>query len=1305
MAHLTLSLLGGFAATLDGQPLTTFGADKARALLSYLLVEADRSHRRIALAALFWPESPAKKAAHNLSQTLLRLRRVLRENHTAAIEQPFLLVDSQEIRLNPLSSFYLDVAEFQAHIRAHKGHQHARDDDCLLCIGWLRQAVDLYRGDFLAGFSLSDSIPFEEWQLIQQEALHSQVVSALSMLVAHYERRGEPQQVEYYARRLVALEPWQEQAHLQLLTALAQGGQRGAALEQYASFSRALAEAFDMTPSSQARALYERIRAEDGRIPSTQPTPASAPPTAAGTIAPHGERRQVTALVCGRRNPAVADDPEEQIEQWTRCREQCGPILERYGGQRQPRQGLECLIYFGYPLAQEDAALRAVYAGLELVAAGQPDEMRVGIHTGLMVADDGSLVGDAPDLARACRHLAGPDQVALTTSVERLARGRFVCQAIGQVAPPGTTAALTVYRVAGESGVQTRLEWLAQQQRLTPFVGREAEAAQLVAWLETPVGRQCPVIVLRGEPGIGKSRLAREMRRQGRYDVWLESHCTPYLQNTSLSPLTRLLEQLLGFQADDPPGDKGDKLERTLVRLEMAQPAHSWLLALMLGLPTATPAPQTMTDGLRQQLRGSFLTLLARFTAAQTAVILIEDLQWADPSTLAWLDAAIEIVAATGCRLLLTHRTPFTLPWRPRPQLRHMPLGPLSLPQMAQMVVNLAEDMAAADAGRIITLTDGNPLFVEELTWAVLEAGTQLRRDAIPPTLRDSLLARLDRVGAAKETVGWAAALGREFTYALLTAVVPYDEQRLQTDLAALMAVDLLRSAADAAPPAYAFRHALIQETAYTALLKRTRQSYHRRIAETYAARFPHIAVANPELLAEHYYQAGLVPQAADHWLEAGERAMAQGATEEALAFFERVLALIDPADVGRRWGALSGREAVLALTGERLAQQETIAALFALADANDNPAWRAAALLCRLQLLNATGNYSAMPALADEAMGVARAAAKSELAARALCLKAVALTRLGDPSARRTAEEAAAYGQSAGDEWAIAYATGMLALHTAYTGDYARAVHAWRQVLDLVRRRGDRALESRALSNLGAAYQYLGLFDEAQSCLEEGVALCELIGDRQSRAYNLVNLGGVLLLRGDLAAAQALFEQMLVEAAVVEDASLRAGLQWDLGWLAQLSGDYEQAIQWLTTARQTYLELSMAARAAEATALLGRCALGQGQPAAARQEALQAWRYLEEYGAAAMDETVVTYLSVMMVIAATALETAVPGEPIAQMVAEAGYGLVMTRAEQISDPQWRQTFLENVPANRDMVVCWRQMQQVVAETPKTAEN
>ena len=600
MGHLSISLLGGFEVALDGQPLTAFGADKVRALLAYLAMEAGRPHRRAALAGLLWPELPEERAAHSLRQSLLLLRRALGESEPrAGAGEPFLVLGRQDIQFNPLSDYRLDVATFVELLRAVRQHGHASGESCGVCAGWLRDAVDLYRGDLLAGFTVRDSVPFEEWRVAQQEALHGQALEALGLLAEHYERQGAPGQVLATARRLLALEPWQERAQMQVMTALAQTGQDAAALEQYANYSRMLAGEFGLEPSAAVAALQAKIRAR--RLASREERVAAVQ---------QDERRQVTALVCRRQSPGGELDPEELRERQVWCQAQCLPVVERYGGQRQARAGSDCLVYFGYPVAQEDAARRAVAAGLGMVAAAAGgDQLRIGAHTGIMVSAGGELVGNVPELAGDVMRLAQPNGVVISVETERLVRGWFESQAL---AAPGAGGAALAYVVHGAREGQDRVGWLAEAHRLTPLAGREGELEQLVASVAASRSGQGQVVTVAGEPGMGKSRLVWELKQRcGEQVRWLESRCSPYFQNTSLYPIVGLLEELLGFESVEDGAARRAKLAAALARYDMGQPGTLWLLSVLLGLPVET-TPPAITQEQRERMREVSLTLLAR---------------------------------------------------------------------------------------------------------------------------------------------------------------------------------------------------------------------------------------------------------------------------------------------------------------------------------------------------------------------------------------------------------------------------------------------------------------------------------------------------------------------------------------------------------------------------------------------------------------------------------------------------------------------------------------------------------------------
>jgi len=1294
MSHLSLTFLGGFEVTLDGEPITTFGTDKVRALLAYLAIESARPHRRAELAARLWPDVPDTKAAHNLSQTLLRLRRALREPdaRTPSPQIPALLLTSQTIQFNPRCDHQLDVARFAELLKARRQHRHTTADSCPVCLQWLHQAVDLYRGDLLAGFFVRDSIAFEEWRIVKQEALLGQMVGALDQLAAEHERREEYDQMQAYARRQTALEPWREEAHLQLMRALALRGQTEAALEQYENFRHTLKQELGVQPSADATALVEQIRS--GALKGRKPDRAA---MLNGLL----ERRQVTVVVCSRANPAAHGDPEELYEQFSACEGPCENILTRFDGQRAPRHGGECMIYFGYPTSREDNARRAVDAGLALAAA-HASPARIGIHTGLMVASQrrglglpgSELVGDVPNLARACHNLAEPGVVLMTADTERLVAGWFDRERRESLTLPGHAASVDVYRAIKASGLPGRIE---QIQHLTSLVGREAELTQVMTCLDKVRHGQGQAVLVSGQAGIGKSRLMWEVKTATLAQlshsplIWLESRCSPYFQNTSLFPIIRLLEQLLGFEEDDSPDLKREKLVKTLARYDLTHAAAIWHLSLLLGLPDESPIPATITPEQREGMRVACVALLQKQAAEQPLALIIEDLHWSDPSTIEWLDRAFDSLAAAPCLVLLTFRPTFAPAWLPRTSSISLTLSPLSVVQTESMVADLAGvgQLRAEVRQRIVQQADGIPLFVEELTKTLLESDGL----DIPATLRDSLMARLDHLGAARETAQWAAALGREFSYPVLSAVTTFDERRLQSDLARLVEAELIVPQSHGTHPHYAFKHALVQEVAQASLLKRSYQAYHRRIAETLEARFTQIAETRPEVIAQHYTEAGMNSQGAECWMHAGERATAQGATLEARTFFDRALALIAPEDHARRWRALLGRETVLHTQGDLEAQARDLKALLELAETFDDDTRRAQAYTRQARYASVQADYQAQLQAAQAAISAARRSGALAVEVEALTFQVTALMRLGDWAAvQQAVQETQPRAQAVADESIRAYALAAVALYYVETGDLGRAIELLAESLSATRQASSRRLdlECQFHGHLGLAYAQLGLYAQAQATLETGVTLADTIGLQRYQAYHKMILGWVYWHRGDTRAALSMEEQALKGFLATGEAYGQAACQSYWGYILEDTGDSRLATEHLTQAHTGFANFGVDPDRFECQAVEARALLTQRQSTAARQLAHEVWAYLHENGAQGISSPSLAYVCLADVFAATEKD-----EPtgIAQAVLEAGYRDLMQRAEKISHADWRRSLLENVAENRTLIEKWQQSQ------------
>ena len=671
--------------------------------------------------------------------------------------------------------------------------------------------------------------------------------------------------------------------------------------------------------------------------------PAQAPPvadvlaTAAGHVSrpPDAERRQLTVLFCDLVESTVLAsqlDPEELREVVQAYQDTCAKVIARFEGYIAQYLGDGLLVYFGYPRAHEDDAQRAVRAGLGMVEAlgqlntrlaqerGVQLAVRLGIHTGLVVVGDvggGSrqeqlALGETPNVAARLQGLAAPDTLVISAATFQLLGGFFACQPLGTPLLKGLTQPLAVYRVLYESMARSRLE-AAGSAGLTPLVGREQEIGLLrECWAQVKEGVG-QVVLLSGEAGIGKSRLVHVLQEQvaAEPQAWLTPcQCSPYYQNTSLYPWIELLERvMLRFEREETPEQKLRKLEGFLVQygLPLAEAVPLFAALLSLTLPTEyTPLPLA-PEQQKQQLLRALLTILLRIAAQQPVLFVMEDLHWVDASTLEFLSLLIAQGPTTRILALFTFRPDFSPPWTGRSHLTQVTLHRFMRPQAAEMIRQVAHGKALPPevVEQIVAKTDGVPLFVEELTKMVLESGLLQEGDdrytltgslpplAIPTTLHDSLMARLDRLTTVKALAQLGATMGREFSYALLQAVAPWNEETVQQGLHQLVEAEFLYQRGLPPQATYTFKHALIQDVAYQSLLRSTRQHYHQRIAQVLEARFPETVETQPELLAQHYTEAGLMTQAIPYWQRAGQRAIQRSAHLEAIGHLTKGLELL----------------------------------------------------------------------------------------------------------------------------------------------------------------------------------------------------------------------------------------------------------------------------------------------------------------------------------------------------------------------------------------------------------------------------
>ncbi|PBB24066.1 MULTISPECIES: AAA family ATPase [unclassified Mesorhizobium] len=642
------------------------------------------------------------------------------------------------------------------------------------------------------------------------------------------------------------------------------------------------------------------------------------------------ERRQLTVMfmdLVGSTALATRLDPEdlrEIIGAYHRC---VADTVAHFGGFVAKYMGDGVLVYFGYPQAHENAAEQAVRAGLALVdavrriAEPEPLRARIGIGTGQVVVGDlitagegqeRGVVGETPNLAARLQALAEPGAVVIGPQTRQLVGDLFEYRDLGALEVKGFPEPIHPYQVVRESAVESRFEAM-HGTTPTPLVGREEEVDLLQRHWQRAKSGEGRVVLLSGEPGIGKSRLSLTLqeRIQNEPHTRLRYFCSPHRQDSALHPTIAQLERAAGLERDDPPERKLDKLGALLAPASSEDGA---LLAELLSLPTdgRFPPLQLAPQRKKEKTFDALLRQLEDLARQGPVLMLFEDVHWIDPSSRELLDLVIERVPRLPVLLLLTFRPEFQPPWIGQSHVTVMVLNRLDRREgaaLVQRVVGTGE-LPSDVVAEIIARTDGVPLFVEELTKAVLEGGNATavlsRAGAtalnVPATLHASLMARLDRLGSAvKEVAQVGAVLGREFSYELLAAVAQRNAAELNGTLDQLVGAGLVFCRGTRPLATYLFKHALVQDAAYGTLLRAKRQELHKRVADVLEEKWTEITEAQPELLAHHLQQAGDWAGALDHWQSAAGAAVARAATREAVSHFASAI------DCSKRLGDVSG--------------------------------------------------------------------------------------------------------------------------------------------------------------------------------------------------------------------------------------------------------------------------------------------------------------------------------------------------------------------------------------------------------------
>lgn len=644
------------------------------------------------------------------------------------------------------------------------------------------------------------------------------------------------------------------------------------------------------------------------------------------------ERRQLTVMFCDLVDSTSISgrlDPEDFREIVRAYQTACAQVVQGFDGHIAQYLGDGILVYFGYPRAHEDDALRAVLAGLGIVQAmeafnrrlelerGFRLATRVGIHTGPAVVgaigsgvNERLALGVTPNVAARIEAAAEPDTVVVSADTYRLTQGTVECEELGSRPLKGLAEPVPLYRVLDRGERQSGSSLVAAVGPM-PLVGREDEFSELLALWQQVEDGEGQAVILSGDPGIGKSHLVEALERQVRYEGRLTRtfRCSAYHQNSALHPIMESIHRQFRIGRDDSTEVKVRKLAGGLGE-SAGQPEDLLpLLASLLSIPLPEDTYPPLNLSPHRQKEKTLDALAHWFlkdAREEPALLIFEDLHWADPSTLELLDLLLARVPAMRFMVLITFRREFSPTWTPQIHFSRLTVAPLGRPQVAEIINRVAggKPLPEEVVNEVAAKTDGVPLFVEELTKMVLESDLlrenaraytlrgRLTSLAIPVTLRDSLMARLDRLQDVREVAQLAAILGREFNYELIRVVSSLPDAALRQALTRLVHAELLDQRGIPPQARYAFKHVLIQDVACQSLLKRKRREYHRQVAMALVERFPGIVETEPELTAHHFTEAGMTEEAVSYWQWAGERAIRRSAHVEAVNHLTRGLEL-----------------------------------------------------------------------------------------------------------------------------------------------------------------------------------------------------------------------------------------------------------------------------------------------------------------------------------------------------------------------------------------------------------------------------
>ncbi|AXI46734.1 adenylate/guanylate cyclase domain-containing protein [Sulfitobacter sp. SK012] len=888
-----------------------------------------------------------------------------------------------------------------------------------------------------------------------------------------------------------------------------------------------------------------------------------------------GDRRQLTVMFCdlvGSTSISEQVDPEEMARLLTEYRDACSEVVERFGGFIGNFMGDGLLIYFGYPLANEDDPQRAIRASLSIIAAVEALNnersapvawltVRIGINTGLVVtADIGSgeqrekmaIVGDTPNIAARLQSLAEPGTVLIGNKTHRLVEGLFVCDPLGPRELKGFSVPMDVYRVLQSTDARSRFE-VTLQRGLTPIAGRTEEIGLLVSRWQQAKAKEGQLVLISGEPGVGKSRVVEALQSFVAEDggPMVNLVCSSYRKDTPFYPVIDFLERALGAQISSKPEKVLDNLDVFLSDLGLGTDSNASLIASMLSLPTAGRY-QTVSMTLEDQKKSILKTLvtIAKALSAQAPLlIVVEDLQWADHSTREFLDLLVDEVRTRPVLLVSAFRADFEPPWSRDPNVTILRLRRLSRPESIDLIdgVTRGRALPAEVRDHILDKTDGIPLFIEELTKLVLEMDLlelrddkyvltgPLRATAIPDSLQDSLTARLDHLAASKEVAQLASVVGRTFGHTLLLAVSQMSEKVLDVALTRLVVAELLYRRGLAPDVVYEFKHALVRDAAYQGLLRSKRLQLHEEIAGIVEDKFPQMAERSPELLAYHYREAGDVEKAIPYFFKAGDEAAGRYASAEASAHYQSARdmakAMGDPEKSARCQIKAILKLANVAFTRDQL--ENNLGNLDQANELAEKIGHRVR--LCQIRYwigrtYYVMGRFKLATDYARMALDIADTLGGDDriktgpvnLLARVHCL-------LGEPvDAISYATRSVKQMHEAGDSLEEAAVSGVLAFAHAQHGEHAEALAAANHGVELAEQVGHLPTTAACFMFRGVVNGWFGKLADADLDFEQGLYVCEKSGDVFRKYLTLGWQGEARLIAGDIQAARNSLEQCL---------------------------------------------------------------------------------------------------------------------------------------------------------------------------------